>query len=223
MSSSWQAAYDSALHHPVMAWVFGLVAVGWLLRRAPPSSLRTVLLVITAETLLDAWLTGAYTPFVMDGPAFKNSAIAFVIVGDLRLWWLLERFRRPGVSWGRALARALPWTLLVPVLQVAALKLVPSQFPTGRHIFVLYEGAFAALCGVLLAGPYFRAAEPAEGRYARQLTAVFGLQYLLWVTSDLLILSGQEWALGLRIVPNAIYYGVFVLLIGWLAPREAWR
>lgn len=223
MPNRWQSVYDSALHHPVMAWVLSGWALLWLLTRAPRSTLRTALLVIVAETLLDAYLTGAYTPFVMDGPAFKNAAIAFVVLGDARLWWLVERHRRADATWSGALLRALPWTLAVPLLQVAAMRLAPASFPDSRHVFILYEGAFALLCGALLLSRHYAHATPEGGRYARQLTAIYGMQYMLWVSCDLLILNGQDWAIGLRILPNAIYYGAYVLLMGWLAPKELWR
>ena len=55
-------------------------------------------------------------------------------------------------------------------------------------------------------------------RFVQAITAFFVVQYLLWATSDILILSGQDWALALRLVPNTMYYAGFLLFVLWRAP-----
>ena len=36
------------------------------------------------------------------------------------------------------------------------------------------------------------------------------------------VLAALAWALGLRLLPNALYYGAFPLAAALLAPEEAW-
>jgi hypothetical protein len=56
---------------------------------------------------------------------------------------------------------------------------------------------------------------PAVRRYVRDVFALVVVYYLLWATSDLLIIAGWEWAWGLRVVPNLLYYGGFVPFSHW--------
>src|SRR5262245_46677371 len=115
-----QKIYDSAWHHPGLCWIAGaplllLVAARLLRAREGDQRLFAALLVVfQIEIVLDAWLTGVFTP--LTGTAATAAAIAFVILGDLRFFLLLERWgreRQPGL--GGAAARALGLSLLVPV------------------------------------------------------------------------------------------------------------
>jgi hypothetical protein len=224
MTNVWQLLYDGPLHHPGIAWLFGLVTLGWLALRTPASSLRLVLALIAAETMLDALCTGALSPLPKTGPVAQVVPIAFVILGDLRLFVLVERFRRPKVTWSTALARALPWAFVVPVLQAVAIRAAPAAFGVERRIYLVYELLFFLLALCLLAVRYpSQKASPPLGRYTTRLVALFLVQYALWAACDLLILSGAEWALGLRMLPNALYYGLFPLAAALLAPDEAHR
>jgi hypothetical protein len=224
MFIDWQALYDSPLQHPGVAWFVGLGTLTWLLLRVPASSLRAVLALIAVETIVDALFTGAFSPMPKSGAVAQVVPIAFVVLGDLRLFVLVERFRRPGVTWARALGRALPWAFVVPVVQGVGIRVLPAYFTHERRIYLAYELLFCLLGAGLLVTRYSsREATPAQGRYATRLVALFLVQYVLWATCDLLILSGAGWALGLRMVPNAIYYGLFVAAAAFLAPEEARR
>jgi hypothetical protein len=224
MSIDWQALYDGPLHHPGIAWLFGLGTLTFLALRRPASSLRFVLTIMAAETMLDALCTGAFSPLPKSGPLAQAVPIAFVVLGDLRLFVLVERFRRPGVTWTTALARALPWAFVVPVLQGAAIRAFPAAFGVERRIYLVYELLFCLLAAGLLAARYAsRHASAPLGRYTTGLVTLFLAQYALWASCDLLILSGIPWAVGLRMLPNAIYYGLFVAASAYLAPDEAWR
>lgn len=218
--SSWKALYDSGWHHPGMAWALCAVALVVTVRRVPAGGLRTALLVFTGTTALDAWMTGALSPLP---PALGQSvSIAFVVLGDLRLFALVEQHRCAS-SWTKALLRALPLSFVVPVAQALALEASPSTFGELRHVFLVYELLFVVLASalLLLRYPSRRARSPALGWYATSLVGFFLVQYGLWVAADVLILAGVESGYGLRLVPNALYYGLFLAFAAWRAPVEA--
>lgn len=223
MSVNWQLLYDGPFHHPGLAWAFALSLLSRLQWRFPRSGLRLVLVLLVLETALDAFVTGALSPLPKSSPLAQPLSIAFVILGDFRFFLLLERFRG-GASWRTAALRAVPLAFVVPVAQALAITAAPALFPEQRHIFLVYEALFAALAATLLVlrYPSRAATSPALGWYATGLTAFFLVQYALWVLSDVLLLQGHAWALGLRLVPNAMYYGLFLFFAAFRAPKEAW-
>lgn len=209
-----QAIYDSAWQHPGLAWLGALALALVVGRRRPTGWLRAYALFFGFTTALDAWCTGAFSPI----PASLQSgvAIGFVIVGDLRLFVVVEHAFGPARAWW---ARAVAWAFLVPVLQAVAIRAWPETFAEPRRIYLVYELLFLAL-GLLLRFGWLprRARTPGEGspearEWALGAVGWFVLQYGLWATADVLILMGAEWALLLRIVPNALYYAGFV---SWL-------
>lgn len=222
MSVEWRGIYDSGWHHPGLAFLLCGVATVVVLRRVPPGALRRALLLFTALTALDAWLTGALTPIPAGGALAQNVSIAFVILGDLRLFVLLERFRGEA-RWLPAIVRAVGLSLVVPVAQAIAIHSAPDLFAEQRRIYLVYELFFVALAALLLLARYpsRSAKSPALGWYATTLVAFFLVQYALWVVSDVLILSGMQSAFALRLVPNALYYGLFLAFAAWRAPVEA--
>lgn len=226
MSVDWSAIYAGPYHHPGLAFAFCAALGLRLVMRFPPSHLRRVLLVLVAETAVDAFFTGALSPFGKSPPTAVT--IAFVILGDLRFWVLLERFRRPDATWRGAFARAVPWSFAVPVAMAVAILARPDVFGGAggyqlRPIFLAYEALFAALASVLLLTRYAsRAAAPAEGWYLTRLLVLWLTMYGLWVLCDVLLTQGHGWALGLRMLPNALYYGVFLYAATYFAPQENW-
>lgn len=222
MSVEWRGIYDSGWHHPGLAFVLCGVAAVVVLRRLPSGPLQRALLTFTALTALDAGLTGALTPIPPGGLLAQNVSIAFVILGDLRLFVLLERFRAE-TRWLPAIARAVGLSFVVPVAQALAIRSAPDLFAEPRRIYLVYELLFVAVATLLLAirYPSRRAKSPALGWYATSLVAFFLVQYGLWVVSDVLILSGVEGAFALRLLPNALYYGLFLVFAAWRAPAEA--
>lgn len=210
---NWQHLYDSGWHHPGVAWV-GVSLATLLLLKAKPGAHRTVMLVMTALTATDALFTGAASPLPKDSWLVTPVSIFFVIAGDLRLWLLVERARSS--SWLRAAAVAVPLAFVVPVLQGVATRVWPETFVEPRRIYLVYEVLMLVLLVVVLAWR-----QPVGA--TRRLVTLFLVQYGLWATCDVLLLSGLEWPLGLRLVPNALYYAVFpVAAAAWLAePRRA--
>lgn len=199
-----QQFYDTAWHHPGMAWALCTLAVAFIALTVKDKSTKAVLLFLTFSTELDAWLTGAFMPFDGSSLLARNIAIAFVIWGDARMFVLLEKWRGEA-SWARAWGRGIAWSFVVPVVQALTLKVFPQFFPEKRHIFLVYEAEFVVLACALLVTRYARTWK------ATSVLGFFLVQYALWVLSDVLILSGAQWAYWLRLVPNALYYGLFLL------------
>jgi hypothetical protein len=227
MTVDWNAIYAGPYHHPGLAFAFCAALLLRLLMRFPPSAMRRVLLLLVADTVLDAFLTGALSPFGKNVPI--PVTITTVILGDLRWWVLVERFRKPDATWGGALLRAVPWAFVVPVGTAIAILSRPDIFsgPDGyqfRPIFLAYEALFAALGSVLLVTRYVsRSAAPAAGWYLTRLLLLWLGMYGLWLGCDVLLTDGHGWALGLRLLPNALYYGVFLYAATYFAPEEAWQ
>ncbi len=222
MAVEWRGVSESAWHHPGLAFALCAVAAVVVWRRVPAGPLRSALLIFTAVTALDAWLTGALTPLPAGSSLAQNVSIAFVILGDLRLFVLLQRFRS-STRWGKAIALAVIFSLLVPVAQAIAIRAAPETFTDLRRIYLVYELFFVVLATLLLAlgYPSRSASSPELGWYATILVGFFLVQYALWVVCDVLILSGVEFGYGLRLVPNALYYGLFLVFAAQRAPVEA--
>lgn len=220
MPVAWKAISDSAWHHPGLAFGLSALALVVVLRRVPPGPLRRALLFFVALTALDAFFTGALSP--LPAHLAQNVSIAFVILGDLRLFALLERFRQRS-HWTPAFMRGAALSFVVPVSQAIAITSSPGTFSDLRRIYLVYELLFVALAVGLLALRYPSKHEesPELGWYATSLLAFFLVQYALWVLCDVLILSGAEFGYGLRLVPNALYYGLFVIFAALRAPAEA--
>ncbi len=197
-----QSFYESAWHHPGLAWLL-VLPTAFAISRVRDAATKRVLALFAATTALDAWLTGALSPLDPASLLARNVSIAFVIWGDARLFVLLEKWRAD-TSWVRAWLRGAAWSFVVPVAQAVALRARPELFPERRHIFLVYELLFVALATALLATRYART------RQATALLTFFLAQYALWVLSDVLLLAGHAWAAGLRVVPNALYYGGFL-------------
>ncbi len=222
MSVAWREIHESAWHHPGLAFALCAFAAGVVVLRVPDGPLRRVLLVFTALTALDAWLTGALTPLNPTSGLAQNVSIGFVVLGDLRLFVLLERFRS-GRSWKVAIALAVIFSLVVPIAQAMAIRSFPADLTDLRRIYLAYELLFVVLASVLLVlrYPSRSATSPALGWYATSLVGFFLVQYALWVVCDVLILSGREFGYGLRLLPNALYYGLFLIFAAVRAPLEA--
>lgn len=220
--------YASPWHHPgtlLPLALLGLAAA--LARRArrlgtDPPFLRAWLLWWGLEIVLDASLTGFATPLHGHPGAERVASIAFVILGDLRAYLLLERLTPPSRPWSSTWARALGWSFVGSLAVAAATLVAPATFAARRHVFLFYElvslGLFAAwrLAIIPRRAP---ATDPPAAGLARDVAGFFVALYALWITSDVLILSGVDLAYLLRLAPNVLYYGCFVAFVAWRAPR----
>jgi hypothetical protein len=222
MAVEWRGLSESAWHHPGLAFGLCAVAAVVVMVRLPDGPLRRALLAFTALTVLDAWLTGALMPLSVGSQLAQNVSIAFVILGDLRLFVLVERFRSHR-NWKTAFALAVVLSFVVPISQAIAIRAAPDTFSDLRRIYLVYETFFVLLATTLLVlrYPSRHASTPALGWYSTSLVAFFLVQYALWVVCDVLILSGFDFGYGLRLVPNALYYGLFLIFAALRAPVEA--
>lgn len=232
-----QSVYESPWHHPGLLASLGLVALtlaGAELLRAGPegrarSPFRALWLAVFAPLIvLDAWLTTSPSPL---GPAAgRVAAMALVILGDARLYLLLERFSRdPHPRATRppapALASALALSFVASLAVAAANLLFPAVFAVTRYSFLLYELLSLAMLlalrfGLLPSRLDARGASPAVRRWVLGLAGFFAVQYALWATADVLILSGLGVGWYLRLVPNVMYYGLFVEFVRRTSPPE---
>ena len=224
----WQHFYDSAFNQPLAGWLLTAGTIAWLSQK-PAGWLRTALLVFAAQLCLDNFLTGAWNPLRSDSPLNQPLAIAFVILGDWRFFLLTERFAAPQPRTWRPWLVSLGFALIVPVVQGAAIQILPQAFPTLRHTFLAYELAFLFLAilwrAFVLPARLRNTPEPTR-RWLFALAHFEIAQYALWPLADVLILAGtdagHEAGFALRLVPNTLYYGAFLAFAAWRAPKDAW-
>lgn len=201
-----EAFYLSVWQQPLL---LALVPVATLL--SPPKKrgfLRTYFLVFTVGTLLDAFLTSSL--FSVPPSLASALSLLFVIVGDARLFLLTEKLAeaRPGRGW---LLRGALLALVVPAAQAALLVALPEVFGVPRHTYLAYEVLFLVFFGV-----YGRrrarsvASDPARHRALGRLSAYALVYYGLWALADVVILAGYDLGFLLRVIPNLLYYGLFV-------------
>ena len=217
-----KTAYDSAWQHPGVAWIaagaFAFLAMG--LRRPRTARWRWLFAILQVEIVLDAWLTGARTP--LSGGAAENAAIAFVVLGDLRFFYLI--WGQIADRRGRALALAAAVSLIVPA-GTGILHAVSPRF-SGNLLYLVYEAAMVVLVLAVARIVGRGDASPAVRAYVRRVVWFELTQYLAWVVADALILSGDGGAVAeagwaLRMIPNAMYYAAFAPWATWTAPDEA--
>ncbi|MFO0555485.1 MAG: hypothetical protein U0271_44315 [Polyangiaceae bacterium] len=219
--------YDSSWHHPGVAFA-GVFA--FVLALARTQRFVVALSVIFAfEAAADALVTGGFSP--TRGTSIHNAlGIAFVILGDLRYFAFAthasraaNRLERRGLgdlsSWGLACALA----MIVPVASTAPQLIAPKFFTDETRIYLLYEVMFVVLALLVRALflPRRLAVASTDIRvWIYRLTMFEIAQYGLWILSDVLILSGVEFARVLRLVPNALYYAGFLPLAFFAAPAR---
>ena len=216
MARAFEALYGSPWHHPGAAWIGGLLVLIAIVRAR--AELRWLLVLLELEIVVDALFTGAFSPVAPNSMASTLLSVLFVILGDLRFFYVLGRQR---LERARALPLALGAALVVPVLTQIARRTSPDFFAEPRHTFLFYELAFVLVALVTL-GVVRRTFAPGPiRRWLLLLTGFEVVQYGLWVLADVVILAGADAGFGLRLVPNLMYYVAFVPFVFATAPGEA--
>ena len=220
--------YDSALSHPGIAFIAtALFLVAFALRQR---FLIGFVALFGLEILADAFFTGAYTP-VANTAWMQPVAITFVILGDYRYFVAVERVLATekntpigGMGPARPWLRAAALAFIVPIASVIPQKAMPTYFTQLNAIFLVYEAMFFVLALVLFVGVLPRRLKGVDAdlaQWVRRLTVFELVQYGLWATADVLILSGiREPGYLLRLVPNTLYYGAFLPFLYFSAPAR---
>jgi hypothetical protein len=223
-----RAIYDSPWHNPAAFWAAGVAFLAWWMRKRP--FLVAFVALFTVEILADALATGGWSPLALLHSRWESpAAIAFVIVGDFRYFLLVERFvRRPGAKAGDATApsawaAAVGLSFLVPVVSAVLNRTLTAGLADTRWTFLVYEALFVALALALrfVLVPRRLAAAPAPVRAWLLRVTTFELaQYVLWALADVIILAGVDAGFALRLVPDAMYYMLFLPFVALTAPAE---
>lgn len=242
---AWSAFYHTDVQGVWALWAVPLVFLAWLVavpadpaRALDPmrtAFLRRYAVVFTVETMLDPFLGGPVLRWLglADGSVATVVMVFFVLVGDFRVFLLLFALLAPARPLDRAgvtaaVAEAARWTLLVPISAVAidrALPLVLGPLPP-QSIWLVYE-----LCFLVLALTLRERLLPARlghgherlHAYLRALLGYVALYYALWAGADILILSGLDAGWLVRIIPNQLYYALWVptAYLLFFSPRYA--
>jgi hypothetical protein len=207
---TWKALYTSALQGFWGLAVPPALFLGWLLVApqargggAEPRAagfVRAWTVVFTLESIADATL-----PALVGAPM-----LLFVLLGDFRVFLLMEVVAAPARGRAASALVAAAWTLVVPAFAWTAWSVIGalSGPQTEIVLWLVYEVAFVALALWLRDVGIPRRQPPAAG-WLRTVLAYVAVYYGLWALSDVLVLAGADVGWGLRIVPNQLYYSLW--------------
>jgi hypothetical protein len=225
---SWHAFYQSELSGvwlllPVSAAFFVFLLVS---RRAREEAARSHesgfvhswALLFAGVALLDPLLNGKLVPALgLEGLAATAAMLVFVLLGDFRVYWLVFALAGDGARHGAG--RAALWTAAVPVLAYAADQLAGALGLRGEgtRLWLIHELLFTGVA-LWLRSIWLprRVADAGRRRFLRAVCAFVALYYGLWAASDALWLAtSADAAWLLRLLPNQLYYALFVPFV-WL-------
>lgn len=242
--SFWHGVYASDLQSPYALLILPLAFLAWRAtvptdasRAVVPEAARLVsglTLFFALATLADPISTGPLlrTEALRDTIATTLIPLFFVLLGDLRVLWLAIGVARPERSPRRNFGWALGTTSIVPIVAYASYTLTRSLVPElhGQVLWMFYELGFFVLCIYLSRSwiPNSLAQDPARASYLRALFGFSAAYYVLWLIADLVIVvGGLDFGWAIRIVPNQLYYAVWVPFAYWrffsVAPENATR
>lgn len=225
-----EAFYAGPIQHPILLWLAAGIATALCLSRRDLSpSLRRYCAVLGALSIVDAWLTTNEVFGLGPLRGWLASAVPlfFVLAGDLRYLLLVTSADAAGEIHfeRRGLAAAAGLTLIVPIFSQVATLLLPESLDResldrARLLFLVYEVAFASLTLVLIA----RHPKVRKVAWIRRVSRFVVLYYGLWASADLVILvTGSDLGYLLRVVPNLLYYGGLIAMMGGSAPAPSPR
>lgn len=215
-----KALYDSAWHHPFVAYVVGLWLLYEIARRLP--FLYTYSVVFLVCIVADATATGGWSPVPMGTGAYTFFSVLFIILGDLRYFLLVERVTHPRDRLGRVLVWSVGMSLVMPVVTGVMTRTI-TIMQNDRVLYLVYEATMGVI--VLSLNRYRYAssdAPPDVRRWVARVSGLFGTLYFGWALADAVLLLGIEAGHLLRIVPNVLYYGAFLPFVFLSAPAT-WR
>ena len=170
------------------------------------------------ETILDPLATGPLVKALGLGDTAVATGImlAFVLLGDFRVFALIFATAAAGRPLGTPLRRAARFTLVVPIFSGLVYALLTALWPEleDQWRWVIYEFGFVAMA-VYLARVWIpknvASSDVATGAFLREMVSYAALYYAVWAISDLLILVGgrdEGWAL--HALANQLYYSFWI-------------
>lgn len=223
-----QSLYDSPWTATALLAVGSVVSLSvWLRRR---SFLLAYFVLFTLVALADALRSGSWSPLhLLASPWEDTIGLGFVLAGDFRYFLLMERFAvRPGSralettapkAWGLAFV----WMAIVPLITLGLTKAFPARFADARWLYLAWELLFVALAVALRGLSWSRRLAAAPAPVRRWLLDVTHFEiglYALWALADVIIMVGVDAGFLLRIVPNVLYYAMFLPFVAFRAPKE---
>lgn len=199
------------------AIVSNVALIGFVILKKPP--LFKYLLLFAVTTLADILVASKLVP-MPDATLQVAVEYLFVLIGDLRFILLLAYFLYAGLGAtdleklrlpGSVLKPAFIFTLF-PTILVAALGFAKPQLMTeARHKFLAYELIFFGLTTlwIYIVLPQ-KTLSAGISRFVKSAALPVFLYYGLWSLADILILRGIDAGYAIRIVPNFVYYSVFL-------------
>lgn len=227
--SPYESMYWSWWNHPLACWIGAALLLPLVLRRL--SFLHAYMVLCLALTCADAMITGMWSKLGGESsPLFGALSFWFVIVGDWRVHWLVQRQAHSSAAapWGGGAAA---WrAALICLIPTVTLKLANYAFPVAlsqtRIIYLSYElialAIMTVIQGVYL-GQWLSGRPASHIKWARGVLAFAQVQYALWALADMIILSGYDVGFALRIIPNVMYYALYLPVVWALAPEEEAR
>ena len=184
-------------------------------------------IVFTVETIVDPIAGGPLLRAlgIADRPVAMVVVFFFVLLGDFRVFALLfgVAARQTHRSLAAALAEAAAWTFVVPLVTLVVHRAATALFGTlpAQALWLIYELGFLVMA-VVLWTRVVPARVPASARrlraFFRAVLAYVIAYYALWAAADVLILAtGADAAWALRMIPNQLYYALWVPVVYWLA------
>lgn len=224
---TWQALYASDLQALYAVWIVPALFLAYLLSRgARPTGVEprasrflwAYAVVFTLETMLDPFAGGPVLRWLGIGerPIAMVVIFTFVLLGDFRVFALVFGLAaiRAGRDLRSAFVRAAAWTFVVPIFTLVTyrtLTTLAGEQPA-QSLWLVYELGFLAVAIVLRQRIVPAHVSPSPLRqYLQTVTTYAAIYYGLWATADLLILTtGADLAWALRMVPNQLYYALYV-------------
>jgi len=177
-------------------------------------------LAFALETIADPLVTGPLARALSLADAAKQAVmLAFVLLGDFRVWLLAVALAMGPTRLARAALASAGLTLVVPIAAFATDAALRSRWPglPGQALWLVYELGFLAFALWLRAAALPRlAGDGARLRVPRAVLAYAAAYYALWALADAMILAGLDAGWLLRLIPNQLYYAVFVPFAFWL-------